>query len=91
MHRPTESEGEVYDDLQAVISSVPSSDVLLVMEDFNARVGYVDNSTSEIRYREILILAKSMKVASHCVIVALMSQCSDQHSVRLNTCYCVPL
>ena len=36
-----------YDDLQAVISSVPSSDVLLVMGDFNARVGCVSNSASE--------------------------------------------
>ena len=36
-----------YDHLQAVISSVPSSDVLLVMGDFNARVGCAENSTSE--------------------------------------------
>ena len=36
-----------YDDLQAIISLVPSSDVILVMGDFNARVGCAKNSTSE--------------------------------------------
>ena len=39
-HRaPAEMKERFYDDLQAVISSVPSSDLLLVMEDFNASVG----------------------------------------------------
>ena len=43
-HRaPADVKEKLYDDLQAVISSVPSSDVLLVMEDFNARVGCVSN------------------------------------------------
>ena len=35
-----------YDDLQAVIGSVPSSDLLLVMGDFNVRVGCRGESSS---------------------------------------------
>ena len=47
-HRaPAEVKEKFYDDLQAVISSVPSSDVLLVMGDFNPMVGCVSNSASE--------------------------------------------
>ena len=47
-HRaPAEVKEKFYDDLQAVISSVPSSDVLLVMGDFNTRVGCWSNSVSE--------------------------------------------
>ena len=46
MHPPIELQLKFYD-LQVVISSVPSNDVLLVMGDFNARVGCVSNSTSE--------------------------------------------
>jgi len=48
-HRaPAEVKEKFYDDLQAVISSVPSSDVLLVMGDCNARVGCASSScTSE--------------------------------------------
>jgi len=37
---PIENEDQFFDDLQAVISSTPPDDLLLlVMEDFNARVG----------------------------------------------------
>jgi len=47
-HRaPPEGKEKFYDNLQAVINSVPSSDVLLVMGDFNARVGCVSNPRSE--------------------------------------------
>ena len=47
-HRaPAEVKKAFYDDLQAVINSVPSSDMLLVMGNFNARVGCVSNSESE--------------------------------------------
>ena len=70
-HRaPVEVEEKFCDDLQAVISLVSSSDVLLVMGDFNARVGCMDNSTSDSLlwngYREILVLAKSTRVANRC-------------------------
>jgi len=47
-HRaPAEVKETFYDDLQVVINSVPSSDMVLVMGDFNARVGCVSNSGSE--------------------------------------------
>jgi len=36
---------KLYDDLQVVISSVPSNEVLLVMGDFNARVGCVSSES----------------------------------------------
>ena len=46
-HRaPAEIKERFYDDLQAVIGSVPSSDLLLVMGDFNARVGCCGESSS---------------------------------------------
>ena len=39
-HRvPVEAKDQFFDDLQAVISSTPPDDFLLVMGDFNARVG----------------------------------------------------
>ena len=43
---PSEVKERFYDDLQAVIDSVPSSDVLLTMGDFNARVGGGGDSSS---------------------------------------------
>ena len=66
-----------YDDLQAVISSVPSSDVLLAMGDFNTRLCCVDNCTSEPLLdgvQGILVLAKSTRVVSHCLPFCSMNQ-----------------
>ena len=64
-HRPpAEAKEAFYDDLQAVINLVPSSDMLLVMGDFNARVGCVSNSESGMEYKECLVLVKSMRVVN---------------------------
>ena len=67
-HRaPAEVKEKFYDDLQAVISSVPSSDVLLVMGDFNARVGCASSScTSEPLWDGVQGKVSLMRVASLC-------------------------
>ena len=39
-----EMKDQFFDDLQAVVSSTPPDDLLLVMGDFNARVGYGGDS-----------------------------------------------
>ena len=41
---PVEMKDQFFDDLQAVISSAPANNLLLVMSDFNARVGYRGDS-----------------------------------------------
>ena len=43
---PAELRDQFYDDLQAVISLAPADDLLLVMGDFNARVGCGDETDS---------------------------------------------
>ena len=40
----TEVNDKFFDDLQAVISSTPQDDLLLVMGDFNARLGCEDDT-----------------------------------------------
>ena len=43
---PSQVKERFYDDLQAVIDSVPSSDVLLIMGNYNAQVGVRGESSS---------------------------------------------